>query len=170
MTTNFIPFKFLLPKRLKDNYYTIRSIHKNEITDELIDEIERLINDSLPDLQDDKELVLKTMNQYLYRKNPNEYYRFLMKSKLFHLVLWTEAKSIVKHFNFNNKIHIKWNGSYYECNRFIKNNSSLNQDESAENYNAETSVNQIKSDNILPDQYNSHKSWSEESFVTKLTI
>ncbi len=109
--------KDFLPQRLRENYNAIRKTNDVMINGDNVDgsiaEIEHLINDAQP--KDLNEEIMRTMVQYLYRRDPNEFYKFLIKSKLFHLVLWTESKKMSRHFRLNNIVYIRWNGIKYEC-------------------------------------------------------
>jgi len=107
-----------LPSRLRQNYDAIRNtdtiVNKNlNVSD--IEKIQQLINDAQP--QNEIEETMRTTVQYLYRRDPNNFYQFLVKNHLFHLVLWTEAKRMSRHFRLNKFIHIHWNGNSYDCSQ-----------------------------------------------------
>lgn len=118
MTEDVRLLRDLIPKRVRLNYDLIRELNtfKSGVLDTAdIKQLELLLNDSQPASAEEE--VMRTTLQFLYRRNPPEFYRFLTKSKLYHLVLWTEAKRISRHLRLNNLIYIRWNGqtNQYEC-------------------------------------------------------
>lgn len=107
-----------LPERLRSNYESIKNLTtvSTGIFDPAdIKQLQNLINESQP--RTSEEETACTTLQFFYRRNSAEFYKFLVKSKLYHLVLWTEAKRISRHFNLNDIIYINWNGSSYECSK-----------------------------------------------------
>jgi hypothetical protein len=103
--------KDLVPKRLKTNYSKIRDLLIDSELD--IQEFQQIINDSQP--QTPEEELLRSMFQYIYRRDTSEFYKFLLKTKLYHMILWTEAKNISRHFKLNGRVYVHWNGEEYEC-------------------------------------------------------
>jgi hypothetical protein len=77
--------------------------------------IQDLINDAQPN--NEVEEAMRTTIQFLYRRNPAGFYKYLKQTKMPHLVLWTESKKISSHFKLSNLIYIYWNGSSYECSK-----------------------------------------------------
>jgi hypothetical protein len=73
----------------------------------------------------DYEKQSRSVIQMLYRKNPTNFCRYLIKSRLSHLILWTEAKCIVKYFGLIGIVYITWDEKYI-CNihRNIDNQSN----------------------------------------------
>ena len=81
MTTEESKLKDFLPKRLRQNYDKIRatatvSTGVLEVSD--IERIQELINDAQP--QTYEEEVMRTMVQFLYRRDNIEFYKFLTKN------------------------------------------------------------------------------------------
>lgn len=124
----------IFPQRLTDNHRSIqillKSLKSNERNEEntledpshnlrtIVAELETILNNSLP--QNDHEQN-QHMQEFLhFKKDPEGYYQHLLNSKLKFLVLWTDYKYITKHFRVRNFIHIRWNGSNYECQIFDK--------------------------------------------------
>jgi len=111
-----VDFRNIIPQRLRENYNTIRSsdlfLNKN-FTKENIQEFENLVNDSQP--KNEKELWLRTLFQYIYRQKPAEFYKYMMRTRMFYFIFWTESKCLVKHFHLRNNVYIKWSGEQYLC-------------------------------------------------------
>lgn len=76
--------------------------------------IESMLNEA--QAQNGDEMAVQATIQSLYRHNPVMFYKFLVNNKLSHLVLWTEAKLIVKHYRLQGIVYVKWNfaGNSYE--------------------------------------------------------
>jgi hypothetical protein len=84
------------------------------LDDDAIAEFQKNLNDAQP--SGELETQTRSLIQYLYRKNPNNFCRFLVRSRLSHLILWTEAKCIVRHFGLRGVVYVKWNDdNSYEC-------------------------------------------------------
>jgi hypothetical protein len=104
------------PQYVYDNYKQITSsalIAGRVLNDDSIAEFQQLLNYAQP--QNERDSTMRSIVQYLYRKNPGNFCRFLTRSRLSHLVLWTEAKCIVRHFKLQNIVYVKWNSGSYEC-------------------------------------------------------
>ena len=84
----------------------------------IVTELENILNDCLP--YDQHEQNQHTQEFLHFYKDSEGYYQHLMNSKLRFLVLWTDYKYITKHFRVRNIIHIRWNGTNYECQSFDK--------------------------------------------------
>lgn len=104
------------PQQVYDNYKRIRNsnlILNKTLNEKNIAEFQQYLNESQP-INDD-ESQTRSLIQHLYRKNPNNFCRFLVRSRLSHLILWTEAKCIVRHFGLRGIVYVKWNDNEYEC-------------------------------------------------------
>ena len=109
-------FTNLVPQYLYENHKIIREkriFALEDITPDIIAGFEELLNASQPTNEDD--LKSRTMIQYLHRKNPSNFCTFLRKSRLSHFILWTDAKSIIRHFNLTGLIYVKWENNCYKC-------------------------------------------------------
>lgn len=109
-------FRLAPPSRVYDKYMSMRNgtiMADKILSDDAIAEFQQSLNDAQP--QTDEDAMSRSLIQYLYRKNPINFCRFLERSKLNHLVLWTEAKCIVSHFNLRGAVYIKWVDDHYEC-------------------------------------------------------
>jgi hypothetical protein len=104
------------PQKLFENYKDIVNsnlIRNKELSDENIAEFEYLLNQAQP--QNDEEHCMRSFIQYLYRKNPGHFTRFIQRSSLNQLALWTEAKFMVRTFELRGLVYVKWdieNGKY----------------------------------------------------------
>jgi hypothetical protein len=97
------------PQKLFENYKDIVNsnlIRNKELSDDNIAEFEYLLNQAQP--QSDDEHCMRSFVQYLYRKNPGHFTRFIQRSNLNHLALWTEAKFLVRTFELRGLVYIKW--------------------------------------------------------------
>jgi hypothetical protein len=104
------------PQYLYSNYKNIRNsdlILKKAVDEENIKVFETYLNDAQP--QTENEVKSRMLIQYLYRKNPTNFCRFLVRSRLSHLILWTEAKCIVRYFGLRGTVYIKWENDKYNC-------------------------------------------------------
>jgi hypothetical protein len=119
-------FKLAPPQQVYDAYKAIKNsdlILNKSLSDENIEELQKHLNASQP--KTDEEAMSRSLIQYLYRKNPTNFCRFLIRSRLSHLILWTEAKCIVLHFGLRGVVYVKWNDQEYECSlhRNVNNNT-----------------------------------------------
>jgi hypothetical protein len=89
-------------------------------------EFQHLLNTSTPQLESDNNY--KEIIKYLYRKNPRDFYKLVITSRIKNIILWTESKCIVSHFGLRNIVYIKWDNdeNMYKCNihNNIKNDST----------------------------------------------
>ena len=109
-------FRLAPPQQVYDSYKAIRNsdlILNKTLDEKNIEEFQTHLNSSQP--QSDEENMTRSFIQYLYRKNPTNFCRFLVRSRLSHLILWTEAKCIVQHFGLRGVVYVKWNDQEYEC-------------------------------------------------------
>jgi len=109
-------FRLAPPQQVYDSYKAIRNsdlILSKTLDEKNIEELQTHLNSSQP--QSDDENMTRSLIQYLYRKNPTNFCRFLVRSRLSHLILWTEAKCIVQHFGLRGVVYVKWNDQEYEC-------------------------------------------------------
>lgn len=111
-------YRFAPPQQVYDSYKAIRNsnlILNKSLTDTNISELQKHLNASQP--KSEEESMTRSLIQYLYRKNPTNFCKYLVRSRLSHLILWTEAKCIVRHFGLRGVVYIKWNDQEYECSR-----------------------------------------------------
>ena len=109
-------FRLSPPQNVYESYKAIRNselILNKKLSEETIAELQKNLNASQP--QTDNDHMTRSLLQYLYRKNPTNFCRFLMMSRLSHLILWTEAKCIVRHFGLQGVVYVRWNDNEYEC-------------------------------------------------------
>ena len=142
-------FKFAPPQHLYESYKCIRN--SNLITNQSLDveniyELQQHLNNAQPKNED--ETTLRSLVQYFYRKNPINFCRFLVHSRLNHLILWTEAKCIVRHFGLQGVVYIKWDEGSYHCS--LHQNVNMNKQTDVE----DTFVHQRKNN------YNNRKTYN----------
>jgi hypothetical protein len=104
------------PQYVYDNYKDIRDsdlILKKTINVNNVGDFEKQLNDAQPKTEDDQKN--RSLIQYLYRKNPTNFCRFLVRSRLSHLILWTESKCIVRYFGLKGLVYVKWDDKEYKC-------------------------------------------------------
>jgi hypothetical protein len=110
------PNRVTPPNRILDSYKNIRKgalFTSKSLSDEAIGEFQRYLNEAQSN--NASELQAQSLIQYLYRRNPNNFCRFLTRSRLSHLILWTEAKCIVRHFGLRGMVYVKWHDQGYVC-------------------------------------------------------
>jgi hypothetical protein len=66
----------------------------------------------------------RQLTRCLYKCDSSAFIKYINKIKFHHLILWTESKNIVKFFNLEGVVYIKWTGNNYVCSihRNYKNN------------------------------------------------
>lgn len=105
------------PDNVLNTYKVIKNstlINNLELNDETIKEFQDTLNQAQPITDIDK-TMFETF-RLLYRSTI-EFDRFIGKNKIKHLILWTESKSIVRHFNLYGLVYVKWNTdtNMYNC-------------------------------------------------------
>jgi hypothetical protein len=107
---------YQVPQYIFSSYKDINNsdlIANKELTADNINKFQQYLNNAQAKTTVDEQS--KSLIQYLYRRNPNNFCQFLIKSKLNHLILWTEAKCIVRYFGLMGIVYIKWNIDKYDC-------------------------------------------------------
>jgi hypothetical protein len=107
------------PQKLFEIYKKIinsKLIKNKELSIDNISEFEHLLNEAQPQNEDD-ENCMRCFVQYLYRKNPGHFARFINRSRLNQLTLSTESKYMVKAFELRGLVYIKWDieNNKYAC-------------------------------------------------------
>jgi hypothetical protein len=129
-------FKNFIPNRLRINYNILKNnkfTKSSENFQENITFIENILNDSQP--QTPQEIYMRTMIQFMFRKNTEDFYNFIMKNKMNYFIFWTDSRHIVRHFRLQNLVYVKWNGSNrrYKCSEFYRNSNSGNKTARSDN-------------------------------------
>lgn len=147
-------FRITPPQQVYDSYKEIRDselIRNKILTDKNITEFQLSLNKSQP--SSEEESKTRSLIQYMYRKNPTNFCRFLVRSKLSHLILWTEAKCIVRHFGLIGIVYVKWNDNMYECS--LHKNADINlQENSKEHPSAQQTYKQVDENRKYQDNNN----------------
>ena len=142
--TSRTEFHMSPPQQVYNAYKEIRksSLILNKTLDENnIAEFQSSLNKSQP--SNDEESKTRSLIQYLYRKNPTNFCRFLVRSRLSHMILWTEAKCIVRHFGLSGIVYVKWNDIEYECSLHKNVNHNQDCDIAGEHPSAQKTYNSI---------------------------
>ena len=142
--TSRTEFHMSPPQQVYNAYKEIResSLILNKTLDENnIAEFQSSLNKSQP--SNDEESKTRSLIQYLYRKNPTNFCRFLVRSRLSHMILWTEAKCIVRHFGLSGIVYVKWNDIEYECSLHKNVNHKQDCDIAGEHPSAQKTYNSI---------------------------
>lgn len=106
---NIIIIMRTLPKRLQNAYFQLhksRLISKGHIDNDAIVHFEKILNSSLP--SNDYENHIYYFVKDLYYDNPSKFINYINKSNLQPLLLYTNNKNIIAHFNLQYKIYIIW--------------------------------------------------------------
>ena len=99
-----------IPKRIQNSYFQLkksRLIVKEEYDDEAIMHFEKLLNSSLPvsEYENNIYYLIKDM----YYNDKNKFINYIKNSNLECLILYTDNKKIINHFNLLYKLYINWN-------------------------------------------------------------
>ncbi len=103
-------FGQLLPHRLHSNYKSIltSNLIKNKVIDQTnLGILQTLLNESQANT--DEECIIQKTIQFMYRQNTSSFYKFLVKNKMAHVVLWTEPKCIIRHLGLQGQVYIQRN-------------------------------------------------------------
>jgi hypothetical protein len=98
-----------MPFGVKNSYYKLKKsnlIKNNDLSDDSLLYFETILNDSIP--QKENELTLYYFLKNMFYNNKNKFYNFINNSNFECLVLYTDNITISKHFNLMDKIYIKW--------------------------------------------------------------
>jgi hypothetical protein len=99
-----------IPKRIQNAYFQLkksRLITKEEYDDEAIMHFEKILNSSLPisEYENNIYYLIKDM----YYNDKNKFITYINNSNLECLILYTDNKRIINHFNLLYKLYINWN-------------------------------------------------------------
>jgi hypothetical protein len=99
-----------LPKRIENAYFQLkksRLIAKGQYDNDAISHFEKLLNSSLPIT--DYENHIYYFVKDLYYDDKSKFLNFINNSNLQSLILYTNNKNIISHFNLEYKVYINWN-------------------------------------------------------------
>jgi hypothetical protein len=121
------PYNRLFPEHLSEAYKNLWKLpfikqrnlgsSQEEITENLA-EFERLVNSALP--RNDAEWLQHSQEYLHYVKDPAGYCTHLNKSHLRFLILWTDNRTILRHFGVGRIIHMRWHPDVrkYTCEQY----------------------------------------------------
>ena len=115
-----------LPKRIQNAYFQLhksRLIAKNHLDYDAIKHFENILNSALP--VNDYEQNIYYFIKDLYYDDPSHFLNFISNSNKQSLILYTNNKNIINHFQLQYKVYINWNSKEKKyIVDLYKNNSS----------------------------------------------
>lgn len=115
--------------RIRNIYYQIHNLvysfkHKtsNLTKEEFGNKFTDLLNSAQPKEDCETEATLKRTIHWLNRKAPLKFEEFLTESRLMHLILWTDSKTISHHFRLRNIVFLRWEDDCYHNEQFLQKN------------------------------------------------
>jgi hypothetical protein len=103
-------FAQVFPARLAACYAALASIGVDcfrDVGGPQFGSLKALLDEAQPKSEDEHRS--RSTIQFLCRQNPSSFYKFLSNNKLECLVLWTEARCIVRHLGLRGVVYVKWN-------------------------------------------------------------
>lgn len=98
-----------IPKRVQNAYFQLkksRLITKNEFDNDSILHFSKLLNSALP--SNDYENIIYYLFKDLYYDEKHRFINYINNSNLQCLILYTDNKNIINHFNLSYKLYINW--------------------------------------------------------------
>jgi hypothetical protein len=98
-----------IPKRIQNAYFQLhksRLIAKNHLDNDAIKHFEHILNSALP--VNDYELNIYYFIKDLYYDDPSNFLNFISNSNKQSLILYTNNKNIINHFQLQYKVYINW--------------------------------------------------------------
>ena len=138
-----------IPKRIENAYFQLkksRLIAKKHYDNDAVNHFEKLLNSSLPIT--DYENHIYYFVKDLYYDDKNKFLNFIENSNLQSLILYTNNKNIINHFELQYKIYINWdkNEKKYIVEKYNKKiNKELNNSSRSNSCNSIKSINSINS-------------------------
>ena len=99
-----------IPKRIQNAYFQLhksRLLTKGHLDNDAIMHFEKILNSSLP--TNDYEKNIYYFIKDLYYDDPGKFLNYINNSNLQCLILYTNNKHIISHFNLQHKTYINWN-------------------------------------------------------------
>ncbi len=141
-----------IPKRIENAYFQLkksRLIVKKHYDNDAISHFEKLLNSSLP--VTDYENHIYYFVKDLYYDDKTKFLKFIENSNLQSLILYTNNKNIINHFELQYKIYINWdkNEKKYIVDKYNKNLNKYHQLDSSSRTNSTNSIISINSINTI---------------------
>lgn len=98
-----------VPKRIQNAYFQLhksRLIMKGHLDSDAVLHFETILNSALP--VNDYEHHIYYFIKDLYYDDPSKFLNFISNSNLQPLILYTNNKNIINHFNLQYKLYINW--------------------------------------------------------------
>ncbi len=127
-----------IPKRVQNAYFQLhksRLISKGHLDNDAIKHFENILNSAMP--QNEYENNIYYFVKDMYYNDPSKFLSFINKSNLQSLILYTNNKNIITHFNLQYKIYISWNTKDRKYNVELynspKNKTTISRNNSTDN-------------------------------------
>ena len=113
------------------------------ITDENLKLLEKILNSCLP--KNTEEKTIYYFVKELYYNNKEQFVSYIMNTNNIHLILLTDNKNMMNHFNLNEKIFIGWNNEYkkYYVSKYVKKELLIDTESANHEYYQSTTVDDI---------------------------
>lgn len=97
------------------------------ITDENLKLLEKILNSCLPKNTEEKTIYYFVKDLYYIDKE--NFLKYISNTENIHLMLITDNKSMMNHFNLNEKVFIGWNNEYkkYFVSKYVKKELIINE-------------------------------------------
>lgn len=98
-----------IPKRIQNAYFQLhksRLISKGHLDNDAILHFEKILNSALPVNEYEQNIYYFVKD--LYYDDPSKFLNYINKSNLQSLILYTNNKNIISHFNLQYKVYINW--------------------------------------------------------------
>jgi hypothetical protein len=135
-----------IPKRIQNAYFQLhksRLIAKNHLDNDAIKHFEHILNSALP--VNDYELNIYYFIKDLYYDDPSNFLNFISNSNKQSLILYTNNKNIINHFQLQYKVYINWDSKEKKYIVDIYNN---NYSSSLSHISSFNSISTIDSNNL----------------------
>ena len=99
-----------IPKRIQNSYFQLhksRLISKGHLDQDAIAHFEKILNSALPNNTYEENIYYFVKD--LYYDDPSKFLNYINNSNLQSLILYTNNKNIINHFNLQYKVYINWN-------------------------------------------------------------
>ena len=102
-----------IPTRLKNNYDKIKSadfVKAREVnpTEKDVELLAEILNDSLPQTEAE-DAVARIVRMTLIKANQEGYKMWTEHMKMPQSLLWSDARTVVRHFKLGGKVHVRYN-------------------------------------------------------------
>jgi len=110
----------VFPRELTSNYELLtkcRLVIEKDYSESSLKEFENLLNDSQP-INDEQKATFNVIYE-LYKKDKREFVKYISIAKFGHLILWCDGYTIVKWFNLDNILYLRYTDNSYVATRHV---------------------------------------------------